>query len=77
MKFSKVIGQQVSDDLEVPIDEEEFVIDPICELELQPYETEYRSYHKGKLYYFCSEDCLQRFEDCPEKYASEFIYEHG
>lgn len=63
------ITKQSADDLEAPIGEEEFVTDPVCELEFQAYETEYKSYYKGKTYYFCSEECLRRFNDCPERYT--------
>lgn len=56
------------DDLSLISDDEEPVIDPVCDLELIPFETEYKSYYKGKVYYFCSEGCLRRFNDCPEKY---------
>jgi Cu+-exporting ATPase len=43
--------------------------DPVCGMSVDPATTKYSSEHKGKKYYFCSEDCLNKFKADPAKYA--------
>jgi Cu+-exporting ATPase len=44
-------------------------IDPVCGMALNPHEALAQSAHKGKSYYFCSEECRQKFDIQPEKYV--------
>ena len=45
-------------------------LDLVCGMEVSG-KTEYKVKHKGRTYYFCSENCQKHFHDDPEKYASE------
>lgn len=38
-------------------------------MEVDAGETQHTSQHKGKKYFFCSEECKQKFDKDPEKYA--------
>ena len=42
-------------------------IDPVCGMKLEA-EQGYGKMHDGKLYRFCSRDCLDKFESDPNKY---------
>ena len=47
--------------------EEEFVVDPVCKMEVYPsYSIEHE--YKGKKYYFCAQSCVEDFKLEPEKY---------
>ena len=43
-------------------------IDPVCGMALNPHEALAQSAHKGRVYYFCSEECRQKFDLQPQKY---------
>ena len=47
-------------------------IDVVCGMEVDPTEAVAQSEYAGKLYYFCSADCLERFEDDPETYTARY-----
>lgn len=44
------------------------VKDPVCGMMVDPEKTQYKSDHKGKTYYFCSENCQKAFETDPSQY---------
>ena len=46
-------------------------IDPVCGMEVDST-TLYKTIHKGKVYYFCSNTCLEEFKARPDYYL-----EHG
>ena len=46
------------------------VIDPVCGMSVDPEHAEYRSFQKGKTYYFCSAGCKETFDKDPIKYVS-------
>ncbi len=46
------------------------VLDMVCGMEL-PGKTDYKLLYKGKLYYFCSDNCLKHFKNNPEKYSDD------
>src|SRR5205807_876246 len=46
------------------------VIDPVCGMSVDPATAEYRSFHAGKAYYFCSAGCKAGFDRDPEKLSS-------
>ena len=50
-------------------EQEDFVIDLVCGMEITPKDAKFSSKYKGKTYYFCSENCKEHFDDNPEKYA--------
>jgi P-type Cu+ transporter len=45
-------------------------IDPVCGMSVDPDEAQYRSFQKGKTYYFCSAGCKETFDKDPGKYIS-------
>ncbi len=44
-------------------------IDPVCGMTLDSATAEYRSFHSGKAYYFCSAGCKGNFDKDPAKFA--------
>jgi len=46
-------------------------LDLVCDLMELSGKTKYKVTHKGKTYYFCSENCQKHFYDDPEKYAGD------
>ncbi|WP_440946778.1 YHS domain-containing protein [Methanosarcina sp. T3] len=44
--------------------------DPVCDMDVVERDVEYKSDYRGRTYYFCSYDCMKRFQDDPEKYLS-------
>jgi len=36
--------------------------DPICGMEVNEKTTKFKLNHKGKMYYFCSRDCIEKYE---------------
>ena len=45
-------------------------IDPVCGMTVDSGTAEYRSFHNGKAYYFCSAGCKGTFDKDPAKFAS-------
>ena len=45
-------------------------IDPVCGMSVDTARAEYRSFHKGETYYFCSAGCKETFDKDPAKYMS-------
>ncbi len=43
-------------------------IDPVCGMEVNERTAPARQEHKGKTYYFCSEDCRDQFVESPDRY---------
>ncbi|GAC1669783.1 MAG: hypothetical protein PVS3B2_10740 [Candidatus Dormibacteraceae bacterium] len=43
--------------------------DPVCGMTVQTATAEYRSFHNGKAYYFCSAGCKVNFDKDPAKFA--------
>lgn len=44
------------------------VTDPVCGSEVNPQDTEVQSEKNGEMYYFCSLDCRESFEQDPDAY---------
>jgi len=44
-------------------------IDPVCGMTVDSATAEYRSFHNGKAYYFCSGACKESFDKDPAKFA--------
>jgi YHS domain-containing protein len=51
--------------------EEHMAIDPVCGMSVDEKSAEATSSHKGKTYYFCSEDCKKTFDKQPDAYAKQ------
>jgi YHS domain-containing protein len=46
-------------------------IDPICKMQVNEKTAQYKSEHKGKMYYFCAPGCKKKFDENPDKYAEK------
>jgi Cu+-exporting ATPase len=46
-------------------------IDPVCEMTVDATTAEYRSFHGGQAYYFCSASCKVSFDTDPGKFIAE------
>ena len=44
--------------------------DPVCGMEVDEKNAPASSVHKGAFYAFCSEDCKDKFDANPERYAA-------
>lgn len=44
--------------------------DPVCGMQVDEEEAEFRTEYKGKTYYFCAEMCQKKFEKDPEKFGA-------
>ncbi len=44
--------------------------DPVCQMDVKERTAAASSNYAGDTYYFCSEQCKERFEADPEKYVS-------
>ncbi len=45
--------------------------DPVCGMELYPDEAAEQTEYQGKDYYFCSGQCLEKFEKEPNSYVQK------
>lgn len=43
-------------------------IDPVCKMNVDEKTAQYKTEHKGKIYYFCAPGCKKAFEENPEKF---------
>ncbi len=46
-------------------------LDPVCKMEIEPAQAAGESRFNDRTYYFCSNDCKERFDENPERYAGE------
>lgn len=44
------------------------VKDIVCEMDVNPQKTKYKTKYEGETYYFCSESCQKAFQQNPSKY---------
>jgi Cu2+-exporting ATPase len=44
--------------------------DPVCEMEVEPDKVYTTVEHEGHVFYFCSKNCADKFNDNPKKYIS-------
>ncbi|MBA3658150.1 MAG: YHS domain-containing protein [Gemmatimonadales bacterium] len=47
------------------------VKDPVCGMMIEKEDAVATAEHRGKTYYFCSEDCQVEFKGNPEDYADK------
>lgn len=45
--------------------------DPVCNMEVDERSAAGQSQYQGQNYYFCSQDCKQKFDRNPEQYARQ------
>lgn len=50
--------------------------DPVCGMEVDMSQG-YGKMHEGQLYRFCSRNCLDKFEEDPEKYLKQAVESTG
>lgn len=43
--------------------------DPVCGMEVEELEAAGQSEHEGRIFYFCSTSCKERFDASPEDYT--------
>ncbi|MBI3170731.1 MAG: YHS domain-containing protein [Chloroflexi bacterium] len=48
---------------------QEYEIDPVCEMKVDPQNPPFQVSFKERTYYFCSEACKHLFQHDPEKYV--------
>jgi len=53
------------------------VHDPVCGMEIDPDSAFAVREHMGKKFYFCSENCLKKFDSDPHQYAKNIIESAG
>jgi YHS domain-containing protein len=44
-------------------------IDPVCRMSVDPKSASIHTVYEGTQFYFCSQECLEKFETAPEKYS--------
>ena len=47
------------------------VIDPVCEMTVDPHTAKHRAEHAGEPHYFCSAGCRTKFIADPDKYLTK------
>ena len=52
------------------------MIDPVCGMEVEPNTAAGKHEYDGQTYYFCSQDCLAKFKEDPEKFLKPQPHEH-
>lgn len=45
--------------------------DPVCGMDVDEKSARFTLRYHGKMYYFCSHECKQEFEEDPEKYVGQ------
>jgi len=52
-------------------EEHAWVRDPVCGMRVDEWTSEFHCKHLGQKYFFCSERCLNRFQQHPQQYAAK------
>ncbi len=47
------------------------VTDPVCGMQIEPMRAAGESTYQGTTYYFCSQECKDKFDKDPRKYADK------
>ncbi len=53
------------------------VKDPVCRMEIETDKAFAKREHDGHTFYFCSENCVKRFDADPHKYGHPQEHEHS
>lgn len=49
--------------------DEDFEIDPVCAMQVDPAHAAGHSEYADRVYYFCSPECKEKFDLCPADFA--------
>lgn len=52
------------------------VKDPVCGMEIYTEDAFAQREHDGRTFYFCSKDCVDKFDADPHKYGHPHEHEH-
>lgn len=69
-------GQAVQTKAEVKGEKAEAVKDPVCGMDVSDIKKASSEEYKGKVYYFCSENCKKTFKKDPSSYAVKGTHQH-
>ena len=47
--------------------------DPVCGMSVNPDTSSAQSRYEGETFYFCSDDCREKFDMQPEQYAKSGV----
>jgi YHS domain-containing protein len=62
-------GQQIA--VSSPQEVNSMEIDPVCGMEVDPDEAAEQTEYQGRTYYFCCEQCLEKFQVDPNRYVQK------
>lgn len=51
------------------VEKKQLVMDPVCEMKIEPEKAHSKTEHEGRMIYFCSKHCEVEFKKNPKKYA--------
>ena len=47
------------------------VVDPVCKMQIDEHKAAGTSEYQGKTFYFCALACKKKFDESPQKFASQ------
>ncbi|MGH2531368.1 MAG: YHS domain-containing protein [Thermomicrobiales bacterium] len=47
------------------------VTDPVCGMQIDSSQAEAQSQYEGQVYYFCSTECMQKFNENPKEWLKQ------
>lgn len=47
--------------------------DPVCKMQVDPQKSNERSEYQGQTYYFCSNECKEKFDANPAQYTRDTV----
>ncbi len=50
--------------------------DPVCGMEIESEKAFAKREHEGRTFYFCSQDCVNKFDADPHKYGHPQEHQH-
>lgn len=69
--IDKYKGSEIADQLSMSMkDLLPVVRDPVCQMRVSPKTAGFSAKYNDHRYYFCASGCLKKFEERPDKYAS-------
>ena len=66
-------GQPIQTKAEVKGEKAEAVKDPVCGMDVSDIKKAPSEEYKGKVYYFCSENCKKTFKKSPKSYSEGLL----
>ena len=70
-QYMKTAASSQVADAEQRSGQKRFVTDPVCDMTVDPSSAAGKQEYKGKIYYFCSHHCAQRFKEDPDKWLDQ------